>query len=79
MFDLDTVKNFNDKIALKYYETVDSVELFSYSAIHIDSLKVKECIEKLLPESRDQKCWNIYNIGILLPTHSPVLLPAIIG
>lgn len=81
MFNLSSLKVFDGKIALIHHETVDSSESFTYRQIQNDSLTVKSGLDRVLIEesSGGDRIWRQYNVVIALSTHSPALLPAIIG
>lgn len=80
MFNLSSLKALDGKIALHHHETIKSNESFTYQQIRSDSLAVKNFLGRFRSESdkSDQK-WRQYNVLIALSTHSPALLPAIIG
>lgn len=82
MFNLNSLGAFDGKIALNHRETIESNEFFTYRHIQNDSVAVKSCLSRILTEvesSGSDHAWRHYNVVIALPTHSPALLPAIIG
>lgn len=82
MLSLSSLTAFDSKIALKHHENIESSELFTYRHILNDSVAVKNCVTRILSDgesSETDHIWRQYNVVIALPTHSPALLPAIIG
>lgn len=80
MFKLSSLKAFDGKIALHHHETIESNESFTYQQIRSDSLAVRNFLGRFLRESDEgENVWRQYNVLIALSTHSPALLPAIIG
>lgn len=82
MFNLSSLRAFDGKIALNHYETIESHEFFTYRRIQNDSQAVKNGLRRILTEEESNKSdllWRQHNVAIALPTHSPALLPAIIG
>lgn len=82
MFNLNKLSAFDDKIALNHRETIDADELFTYRQIQNDSSVVKNCLNRILAmpnAGAGDSIWRQYNIVIIFSTHSPSLLPTIIG
>lgn len=71
MFNLSNFQKWKDCRVLKFYETADSLQEFSYGDLYGDSIRLASCIENVLSATA--------NIGILLSIHSPALLPVIVG
>lgn len=80
MFNLSSLGAFDGKIALQHHETIESTELFTYQQVRSDSLELKYCLDRILSKTeKSHHIWQQYNVLIALSTHSPALLPAIIG
>lgn len=81
MFDLSSLIAFDSKIALYHHETIESNESFTYRQIVCDSVKVKNCLDRIITDKTDvsEQIWRQFNIAIALTTHCPALLSAIIG
>lgn len=79
MFEINNFNKFRDKIAIKFYADVNSPETIFYSDIIDSSILIQSCLENFLPKNSDNSVWNISNVAVWLPCHSPILLPAIIG
>lgn len=81
MFNLSSLNAFDGRIAVIHHETIDSSESFTYRQIQNDSLTVKNCLDRVPIEesSGGDHIWRQFNVVIALSTHSPALLPAIIG
>lgn len=79
MFNLMNLQK-NSKIALKYYKTVNSCDVFTCRTLHEDSVKIKKEFYKILKCHKvDENKSFCFNIGLVFGTHSPALLPAIVG
>lgn len=74
MFNLLNFQERNSNKVLKFYATVDSVQVFTYADLYEESNKLLEGIRSWKNDST-----SVYNIAILLTLHSPALLPAIVG
>lgn len=82
MFNLSNIQKRGDKNVLKFYETAHTPQEYSYADLHRDSIKVLDIFEKC----RGNKVNDLlklqqqsFSVGILLPVHSPAILPSIVG
>lgn len=80
MFNLSNFERWSDCRVLKFFETIDVAQVFSYADLHKDSTKLVKCLKNIMTTSRDDSSHLIgLNVGILLSIHSPALLPAVVG
>ncbi|XP_031624083.1 beta-alanine-activating enzyme [Contarinia nasturtii] len=81
MFDLSNIQKRGDNNVLKFFETADSLHVYSYADLHRDSIKVLKILEEYVGNTANQTKLNEqhFNVGILLPVHSPAILPIIVG
>lgn len=87
MFKILHLESFAEKNVLKYYGTKDKFEFYLYKDLCVDSKKLMEVLNDLkISKKRQLNNLNdndeniiLSNIAILLPNHSPALLPAIVG
>lgn len=79
MFNIKPLSKFSENIAIKFYETIDSIQIYRYNEIINEAISIKQCIEKLFSNTFESNRWKIPNIAVQVPCHSPLLLPAIIG
>lgn len=78
MFNIKNLIKFSENIAIRSYESIDSVQTYRYKEIIDESVLIQHCLEKLFSKNFDDLFWKIPNIAVQLPCHSPLLLPAII-
>lgn len=83
MFHLNQLRDFGKSLILKYFDEDSVIEHFSYENLYMDSLQLCQRLidilsEFLITKFENTNCVN-YNVAVILPTHSPALLPAFIG
>lgn len=81
MFNLSNIKKFGKKNVLQYFEAADSIKVYTYDDLYIQSSQFSRCLRcflKTLP-NRSMHSVQSTNIAVSLPIHCPALLPAIIG
>lgn len=81
MFNLSDFQRRGNDIVLKFFETVDSPQVYSYADLYRQSSGLSSSIQQLLKTTADvtkQSAGN-FNIAILLPVHSPAILPALVA
>lgn len=83
MFHLNRLRDFGKSLILKYFDEDSIIEHFSYENLCVDSLQLCQRLNDILSEFLITKIENKncvhYNVAVILPTHSPALLPAFIG
>lgn len=83
MFHLNDLRAFGKSLVLRYFDQDCVTENFSYENLCIDSLQLCQRLNDILNECLKTKIENKncvhYNVAVILPTHSPALLPAFIG
>lgn len=81
MFNLSEIQKRNEKTVLQYFHTVDSSQVFSYADLYKNSIELAANIQNILRKSASSSAVSInrINVAVLLPLHSPALLPAIVG
>lgn len=79
MFNLSDIKKRGDSKVLKFFETVESSQVYSYADLYGDSVNLSTCLEKLLISKVDDNSAQSFNVAIWLPVHSPAILPSIVG
>ena len=79
MFNLSDIQKRGDDRVLKFIETVDSSQVYSYADLYIDSTRLSKCLGELLESTAIDNDARGSNVAILLPVHSPAILPSIVG
>ncbi|XP_055300273.1 beta-alanine-activating enzyme [Sitodiplosis mosellana] len=79
MFNLSNIQKRGNSRVLKFYETADSSQIHSYADLYSDSTSLSTCLAKLLGSTVIDNCARGFNVAILLPVHSPAILPSIVG
>lgn len=81
MFNLSNFQRRNERLVLQYFETADSSKVYSYADLYRQSLELSTNLQKILSKTANNSSQSSpnYSIAILLPVHSPALLPAIVG
>lgn len=79
MFNLSDIQKRGDDRVLKFIETVDSSQVYSYADLYIDSTRLSKCLGELLESTAIGNDARGFNVAILLPVHSPAILPSIVG
>lgn len=83
MFHFNHLRDFGKNLVLKYFDQDCVIEKFSYENLCIDSLQLCKRLNDILNECLKTKIEMEngvhFNVAVILPTHSPALLPAFIG
>lgn len=84
MFRCQKFEKYKKNIVLKFYTKLNGIETFSYENLCVDSLNWSMLLKNVIREEKnfelqDEKFCLSYNVIVLLPVHSPALLPAIVG
>lgn len=81
MFNLTDFKKKSDQIVLKFYETAGLPQVYSYDDLHRQSVLLSTVLKEYVTCMSNESAHfsQNFNVAILLPVHSPALLPAIVG
>lgn len=81
MFNLTDIQQRNDRNVLQYFEKADSSIEYSYADLYRHSIEISSKLKKILIKTISNQIDSPIgcNIAILLPVHSPALLPALVG
>lgn len=82
MFNLSDFEKKSNKTLLKYFETANNPpQIYSYGDLHVQSIQLSAALEEVLRNITSQSTQSTLNlnIAILLPVHSPAILPALVG
>lgn len=82
MFNLSDFEKKSNNTLLKFFETANNPpQVYSYGDLHQQSIQLSGALEELLRNITSQSTQSTlnFNIAILLPVHSPAVLPALVG
>lgn len=82
MFNLSDFEKKSNNTLLKFFETANNPpQVYSYGYLHQQSIQLSRALEELLRNITSQSTQSTlnFNIAILLPVHSPAVLPALVG
>lgn len=79
MFNLSDIQKRNDSRVLKFFKTVDSSQIFSNADLYRDSISLSTCLQQMSKSTVIESGARGFNVAILLPVHSPAVLPSILG
>lgn len=74
MFNLSNFQRRDNSKVLTFFATADTSQIFTYADLYSGLIKLSECLRTSKNDST-----RGFNVAILLPVHSPALLPAIVG
>lgn len=83
MLNINRLRDFGKSLVLNYFDHDCLSERFSYENLCTDSLQLCQRLTDILnlcslTQIENKNCIH-YNVAVILPTHSPALLPAVIG
>lgn len=81
MFSLSTFQRRNNANVLQFIKATNSKQTYSYAELHDQSIGLSTNIQTNLlnTESCSTQSFRLFHIAILLPVHSPAILPAVVG
>lgn len=82
MLNLIQFEKFNKNNVLKYYDKANTIENYSYEDLQRESFKLCLSLNNIFHSTSIENDANFhmeYNVAVMLPTHSPALIPAIVG
>lgn len=78
MFDLESLSKYGNKTAIRWQNDSNNQIMYLYTSVISDSRCLMDLLATLLPTAESTGFWKIPNIAVLL-SHSPAILPAVIG